>query len=748
MRVKDVFRINDWKISEFFIFICSIQFALLGLALLGVMGYEVPLVRPIVGFVYLTFVPGALLLRILRVHKASGTESILYIAGLSLAFDMLTGFLLNVLGPCIGIYQPITEYYIILSTFFGVILLSAICYYRDRDYADAGAFLELDPKTLMPALFLLLAPLIAVLSAYLVNVYNVNALTYVLLATVALVMILCGFGRVIPERLYPLAIVSVAASLLFHNAFVTGYLWSWDVHHEYNFANMVIAGGYWDTSVLSYLNSMLSIVLLAPFYHFVCNLELTWVFKIAYQLIFCLVPLGLYAVFRKQAGGRIAILACMLFMSVVTFFTEMQGLTRQEIAELYLVLIVMLMTDARLEGRVKAGLMVVCGMALVVSHYGLAYIYLIVFPLALALLMLAASAARLLDRATKSKMPSVYRAFAANHSVTLTFVGVFACFLFFWYIYTSDASALRSISYLGYKMVTGVFSEFLDPDNVQGLSMIMQGASSPLYQVKKYLHLAFQGFIVIGFVLVAAQVIAMARKRYNFSAEYLVFAFINLLICIGGIVMPYFASSLNTSRLYQITLIVLAPLCVIGGLALITAAMSPLKRHGLDIGEAAMKALTLVIVVYLFFNAGLVYNLTGDRPMSVSLSKGQINTYSLNDRAGLYDPLNTFEQDYYAASWLSEHRLYGLPVYSDYIAHYPISSYGNTTIANERYLNGNLSNIGSDAYVYLGYPNLKGDVFREISGNKSIYHTSQLLPGLEDRNKVYASDGSLIYFVP
>ena len=573
-------------------------------------------------------------------------------AGLSLTFDILAGFLINVLGPCIGIYQPITEYYIILATFFGVILLSALCYYRDRDYADAGACLELDVKTLVPALFLLLIPLVAVLSAYLVNVYNVNALTYVLLAAVALVMILCGFGRAIPERLYPLAIVSVAASLLFHNAVVTSYLWSWDVHHEYNIANMVITGGFWDTSVIGYLNSMLGIVFLAPFYHFVCGLELTWVFKIVYPLIFCLVPLGLYAVFRRQAGDRIALLACMLFMSVVTFFTEMQGLTRQEIAELYLVLILMLMTDSRLEGRLKAGLMIVFGMALVVSHYGLAYIYLIVFPLALALLMLAVPAAELLGRAGKSRRPSRDRALA-DHSLTLAFVGVFACFLLFWYAFTSDASALRSISYLGYKMLTGLFNEFLDPDNVQGLSMIVQGASSPLYQVKKYLHLAFQGFIVIGLGLVVAQTVIAVRKQYNFSIEYVIFAFINLLICIGGIILPYFASSMNTSRLYQITLIILAPLCIIGGLQLIKTAMSPLKRLKVDTGEASMKALTLVIVVYLFFNAGLVFNVLGDHPMSVSLSKAQINTYSLVDRANLYDALNTFEQDYYAAGWLA-----------------------------------------------------------------------------------------------
>jgi hypothetical protein len=88
MILKNLFRANDWKLSEFLALVGSVQFALLGLALLGALGYEVPLARPVIGFVYLTFVPGMLLLRIFRVHGLSGAESTLYAAGMSLLFDM------------------------------------------------------------------------------------------------------------------------------------------------------------------------------------------------------------------------------------------------------------------------------------------------------------------------------------------------------------------------------------------------------------------------------------------------------------------------------------------------------------------------------------------------------------------------------------------------------------------------------------------------------------------------------------
>ena len=272
-----------------------------------------------------------------------------------------------------------------------------------------------------------------------------------------------------------------------------------------------------------------------------------------------------------------------------------------------------------------------------------------------------------------------------NHTFTFTFLGIFTCFLFFWYIYTSGSITLSSISYLLYKMSTSIFTEFLNPEHVQGLNYIIQGYSSPLYELKKYMQLMFQAFIVVGFAFVVLQSFIALRRKYRFSLEYVILSFVNLLICVFSITLPYFASSLNTSRVFQITLIILSPMCIIGGLELIKAITSPLKllKAGISL-EQPVKIMAIILVIYLFFNAGLVFNVLNDRPMSVALSKGQINSYSLIDRAVLYDPLNTFEQDYYAATWLDRYRLEDSVVYSDYISLHPLLSYGNVPIADTR----------------------------------------------------------------
>ncbi len=748
MSVKNILRVNDWKITEFLIVVFSLQFGLLGLCLLDALGCQVPLARPIAGFVYLTFVPGVLLLRILKVHKKSAVETVLYAAGLSLVFDMFTGVFINTIYPYIGIDSPITGYYIITAMLLGTVFLSVLCYLRDRDYYDPDIMLDIDRQSLAPALFLLLLPLIGIAGSYAVNAYDNNVLIYVLILAIAAVVLLCGFDKLIPQRLYPLAIFAIALSLEFHNAFLSNYLWSWDVHVEYYTASQVIGAGHWDSSIPLTVNAMLSIVVLAPFYHLVGGIELTWVFKIVFQLIFCMVPLGLYVLYKKQTNGKIACMACMFFMFLVTFFTEMQGLARQETAELFLVLIVLLLIDADLDRRIMSFLAILFGVGLIVSHYGLSYIYLIVFAVSVIIFALLTSSNKLLNKVRKGNLHEEFTKLPANHTLTFTFLGIFACFLFFWYIYTSGSITLSSISYLLYKMINGILTEFLNPEHVQGFNYIVQGTSSPLYELKKYMQLMFQAFIVVGLVFVVLQSFSALRRKYRFSMEYVILSFVNLLICIFSITLPYFASSLNTSRVYQITLIILSPMCVIGGMELIKAIASPLKLLKARIGaEQPVKIMAIVLVIYLFFNAGLVFNVLNDHPISVALSKSQINSYSLYDRAVLYDPLNTFEQDYYAATWLDRYRLDGSMVYSDYISLHPLFSYGNVPMAENARLQNDTSGLPEGSYVYLGYANLEGGVFKEKSGARGFYETDQVLPGLERYNEIYASDGAGIYDV-
>ena len=81
MLIRNPFQMNDWEIGRFFRAILGVQvlvWACIGLEYFNV---PVPLVRPLVCFIYLTFVPGIILLRVLKLHRIGASEVIVYSVG-------------------------------------------------------------------------------------------------------------------------------------------------------------------------------------------------------------------------------------------------------------------------------------------------------------------------------------------------------------------------------------------------------------------------------------------------------------------------------------------------------------------------------------------------------------------------------------------------------------------------------------------------------------------------------------------
>ena len=68
IKCKNFFQINDWEIKKFLVVIVSVQLSLIGLIVLNAIGMDIPLFREILGFLLLTFIPGFIILRILKVH--------------------------------------------------------------------------------------------------------------------------------------------------------------------------------------------------------------------------------------------------------------------------------------------------------------------------------------------------------------------------------------------------------------------------------------------------------------------------------------------------------------------------------------------------------------------------------------------------------------------------------------------------------------------------------------------------------
>jgi uncharacterized membrane protein len=723
MKIHADIQLNNWEIKKFLGVILAIQIVMLILIGIEQFGIRIPIIRPLIGFIYLIYVPGALILRILNLHKLDIIEALLYSAGLSIITVMVTGISLNAVFLLFGITQPVSLLPLTVTISLIVFVLCFICFKADRNFSKPDTPVIMDIP-LSPVLFLCLLPFLAVIGTYIMNFYHTNILLLLLIFIIIFINLLIAFDKFIPKKLFPFAVLMIAISILFHNSLISPYIIGYDIQSEFYYANLVLTSGFWNSAINNYLNSMLSIVMLAPIYSLILNLNIIWVFKIIYPLIFALVPLGLYRVFHSQTNEKVAFMSVFFFMALAVFFTEMLYLARQQIAELFLVLLLLLLINKNMDKFKWSLLFIAFSLSLVLSHYGLTYI--IIGSIILLLLF-----NYLYDKIR-------YLFFnKANPTRKMSFILVLPLVIFtiIWYLNTSDSGGFFTIVVICTQILRNLVSNFLNPESAQGMAIISSTAASQLLAIFKYLLLFTQFCIVIGLISAFLLII-----RTRFSKDYFGFAFIFILILIASIAVPFFASAMNTTRLYQISLIFLAPFFVIGWLAIFKIMRYILRIK--DIGLStnfSLQVLSLFLAIYLLFNSGVVFELLHDNtPMSFSLN-------------GTIDLARYDQQEVLGAQWLlNEKNLQWLnndeasaSIYGDGYRSLLLMGYYNNT----RALFDDFNEMPDNSYIFLGTLNTRDDqvlAFKKKDGVsvREYVDTSDLVG---NRSKIYANGGAGVY---
>jgi len=693
MQINNILQINDWDIRKFLIVVLSMQFAVWGAVGLDALGINIPILRQVIVFIYLSFIPGYLILRILKLHELGNIETLLYAVGLSISFLMFSGVIINFIYPMLRLYEPISNLLLIISISIEILLLGIICYIRDRDFRRSS-YISFENILSWPTLFLSMFPIVAIYGTYLMNFYDNNILLMLLIVSIALLVVLIGFDCCIPEKLYPYAIFVIALSLLFHSSLFSLYITGWDIQHEYYLANLVIKNSLWDYLIPYNTNGMLSIVMLAPIFSKLCGADLVWVFKIIYPLFFSLVPLGLYHVYKKQTNNKIAFFACFFFMSLFTFYTEMIALARQEIAELFLVLIILVILSEGLNKINKSTLFIIFAFSLFVSHYGLSYIF--IFCLFGAWIMLALS-----NSSNKENTPNIIN--KQNKFININVVFICLVLAVTWYMYVSGSSSFVAVVNIGHQIVTNL-TELFNPDVVQGLALV-KTETTFLHQIAKIIHIATQFFIGVG-------ILALIARKVKFNKEYAAFSLMHFLLLIACLIVPYFASALNTTRFYQISLIFLAPFCIIGFFAINKLLQIKNKK-------AFVKFLSVFLAIFLLFNSGFVYEITQDNPVYFYLNP-EIDGAYFN------------QQEVIGAKWLFHNRNKKHLVYADSYRRQLCKS-----IDNYENITSNVKSLDSTSYVYLGTFNLKEKLIYVVKQDTQEHIAIEAI--IADRGQIYDS---------
>lgn len=749
IEINNPLQMNDWEIGKFLKVILAIQLMMWGAIGLGAIGFQIPLMRQFIGFIYLSFVPGIVILRILKLHKIGNIETILYTVGLSIATLMFTGLFMNVFYQIFGISKQISITPLIITISILLLILCILGYIRDKDYSNPS-FIEIQDILSPPALFLCLIPIIAIFGTHIVNFYHSDILLLFLIPIIALIVLLITFDEFIPKKLYPFAVIMISVSLLYHSSLISQYLIGGDIQIEYYFSNLVLQNSHWDSTINSNVNGMLSIVMLSPIYSIICEMSLTWIFKIIYPFLYSLVPITLYQIYRKQTNDKISFLSCFFFVSFFSFYGEMLALARQQIAELFFVLLILIMIDKKMVKIKKSVLSIIFVFSLAVSHYGLTYIYLFIIITSILILFLThhQSVRKMMSCIFSKVWKNTNKGYTSNslpskpkyETFSLYFLLTILVFIITWYMSVSSQSSFNSIVRIGDQISHTISIDLLNPGTrEENVLMAVGGGNLKHISLQRQFHLILQ-YVVEFFIIIG--VLNIKNKDVKFDVNYIAMTYASVLILLASIIVPHFSANLNMTRIYAIVLIILAPFCIVGGLIIFRAIHKQFKYvlfhypHYTTDKTLYLKLLVILILVpYFMVNIQFIYVTTGD--VSTIWSGLTHNEYLF---------MTTTERDIVASDWLLSNTANSTHVYS---GHYPnlfLWTHNLFPLERLRYIKIFDTNQPDNSYIYLYYGSIVNDKLttRDPTSNKLVSTSFLSRTFLNQSNKIY-DDGAEVY---
>jgi len=672
--------------------------------------FRIPVAQQVIGFLYLTFIPGFVAIRLLKLDNLGTIKILLFSVGLSISFLMLIGLAMNELGPIAGIVRPLEPMPMTLATSCLVLLEAVLCYFRNSRNDSAR---KLTTRALLELLLLAILPLLSVIGAVWANVSgSTSILLLTLVATIAVFVLAVFSGKLVAPRLYPVVIFVVAISLLFHHSLISSYIYGADIHIEYSQFTLTQRDCHWNSTayysdpIYGTYNTMLSLTILPTIYSNLLNLDPTWILKIVFPLIFAFVPVALYVMWQEKLGAMFALFSAFLLMSQITFYSEMLGLARQMIAELFFALLFVILLSKEFSPKNLKILFAIFSFSLVVSHYSLAILF---FSFILIMWI------------------STYLTKRRTRHLSMSLIMLFFALMFSWYIYTSASVSFESIMWFGDWIYRGLGSFFNPASRGEGVlrGIGMEQTQSYLQSVSRIVAYATQFFIAIGFLELTVH-----RKKKEFDFEYLILCFGSMIILAMCILLPNFAMSLQMSRFYHILLFFLASLFSIGCLFFLEFTTNTKRKLYSSV------LITALLVTYFLFQTNFMYEVTGSQSWSLPLSRYRLGS-RLHTEFGYVTT-----QEVTSAQWLSKHADTGdLVVYSDWHTFSVLVSYGSIYREKLRALT-NTTAIEAGEFVYLGELNTVYGIVVEI-GESNSWNILDVL-GLQSLDTIYTNGNSEI----
>ncbi len=564
--------------------------------------------------------------------------------------------------------------------------------------------------------FLPLLPLCSVLAAYFT--FRSGLLIVFLVIGLMVLAARLKLSDAFADNFYLVLIFAVALSLVLSQTSISPYVMGEDANVEYALFQQVAQQGVWHPQVSMLYNAALTVTILPLIISTVTSLNGITIFKVVYPVLFSIVPLILYRIYRKIMSPAPAFLAVFLFLVFPATYSELTALYREMIAELIMVLLLWIqLSPAIRKLRGTAVLVMLLTLGLVMAHYSMAIIYVILM-----------TCLYVVSRIRRSGIEG----FDVSNPLIISLVTALG-----WFLLVASGIVLERLT-LNVVRIVGGLSEFFVPSTrpqvvvgALGLSATRPGIIPLIGRATQY---SVTACLVLGCVF---YLLKRGKSRIENVITPLIGASLGLLLV--SIVFPYAGSALNFGRTYQIALLLLSP-CFFFGLVKIVNGLQwflrVVSRHPIRIG--AVKSVAIVLLfLYFLFTSGWVWAITRDVPTSPVLEQQRMAKYpNIAVQITYYVDL-IFSEDVAAAQWA---RAYGISdICGDLISgNHVLTSYGGYTPGAR--LPFCVSNRG---YVYVSMSNsLLGAGL--TYGAQVFWFNTTATPKLLKENRIY-SGGAVVY---
>ncbi|HJQ08688.1 MAG TPA: DUF2206 domain-containing protein [Candidatus Saccharimonadales bacterium] len=752
----------------------------------------------ILGFSFLTVVPGALIVHLLRLDGMNIWGKLGLSVGLSILSIMSVALLGNTILPYFGIDRPLDRPVLLaeLSVFIYVLLATALYRWLPWQYMKLtirryGPFESWHDALL--ALFPLTFVGMSILGANSLNNGGSNLITFSMLASMgAYSGLLVYYAKRVGANVLPTAIFLMGLSLLLMTSLRGWYVTGHDIQREYRVFELTKHNGVWDIgSFRDAYNACMSITALPTVFDNILKIADPYVYKVLFQLIFAVVPAMVYLIVRRYASAAIAFLSALYFMAFPTFFGDMPMLNRQEIAFLFLALMLYILFHNRIALRLRQVLFVLLGIGMVLSHYSTTYMVIAVLLFAVVARPLFAALARRLSRRKLFKQSAVAalrqdRLHGRPH-LTVIMVVVLAVASFVWSGVLTDTSGNSISRVVGQTLAVmrntaeedarsgdvhySVFSwqkvdldnelrsyekrvvspardraaedTYYDPATYEKYGIKATGDTKmPLTPLGSALDKAgvdvasfnylFRQFSarLLQVLIIIGFIYLLFRARHTkiFDTEFMLLAAGSLLLVLSQVVLPVLSIEYGLLRAFQQSLIFLGMFVVIGSLVMMV-----------KVKETAKLALTTgIAIVFMLSSTGVFTQALG----------GYYPQLHLNNAGTYYDIYYLHSSEVRGIDWLAQQlkketlqQEYQSEVQTDRYSFNKVRSIRQINLLNDIYP----SLVRQGSYVYLGHANVtKHQATLSYKGNLITYaYPIQFLD--EQKDLLYSNGGSRVY---